>query len=1163
MGWMRLGLMVTFLLAALGGVAKAQDLAEEEFRYARSLADDRRELGAAARKFAAFVKAHPRHRLAADALSYMGYCYAHLGQDASAAEAYSQLLVTYPQARPDLREEALAYGGDAYFKLQRFEKAIELYDSLLKDFPRSTHAEAALLWRAEAWAAVMQTRDQAGQSEAAKEALAKALGNYEEFLKRYPESKKRPAALHGAGLTCFDAQAYAKAIRFLGRLVQEFEDDERVEPALRYIAESYYWAGDYPKARNAFLVLLKRYPKGDHAADARAGMAWCDHAEGKYKEAAESFAAAARLYGENREKALGAQLDAGLACREAGLIDRARFHLRQVADAQGHPGRGQALLALGRMDREEGLRAEAAQRDALLDRAAQRLRLAWEDEGIGEHGPEAGALLGQTLLERGHPGEANKVLTALIEKAPDHELVPFALYHLALAQGRGGETAEAVNTLRRLLKDYRKARFRLQAAYAMADFRARLGEIKPARGAYRWVAEAGIQWAEEYRDESGQADADLVRTAKELAPDSLYRLGESYAAEGRADEARHWFQRLLETYRGAPQRTYAQLRLGELAESQSQWTEARDWFESALAGAGEDKDAVRHARLRLAASLLRLGRAKSGTEGADLCRSALETLEPLTGLVDKALRSEWLFLRAEAMAGLEKAEAAVALYKQCLEVAPTGRLADAAWYGLAWLHQSRGESDAALKAYQQVVDRFPDSTFRADALVALAALKRSGGEAEKALADADRVASMTDDAETRARAKLEAARALQAMDRADEAVQALEAFRREYPTLKPDAVLWELSWARWALVEPKLKEAVAAEDALKAARGKESAAGVKRLEVAANAARDAARSAEDRMAMVLRELIEDHGSSQYAAGAYLRLGEIAFDRGHYEAARKAFDKALERAKDPSRATEARYRLAWAALRASEVSAPGAVADEESKATNRRVALDAFAEVAKSNGALAPSAAYQAGELKRVDGDAEAALVWYEQASDGAKKEMVQRGALHGLGRAKLDLGHHQEALGVFKQFLETYPSGQFVPEARWGAGAACLALGADKDAADYFNAARAEGYAGEVAARARLGLGLIAERRGDWEAARDEYRKIDVFHAHWPEVAAKGLLKASQVSLELDQPETARKDLRRIIDRYGETTVAVEARGMLRDIPGEQADADAPRKEAP
>lgn len=1157
-----LALLLTLALPAFAGDT-------EDYRYALALMSERGEHQLAGEIFERFVRANPGHELAPRAVFYLAGCYSRQQQDASAGDAYRRMLVSYPAAPEELRTQALAYGGDAYFRAGAYEKAAQMYAQLLEKYPQNPLAETCLYWQAESYAQLAQALPQKRG-----ELYNQAVEGFTRFFADWPESKMRAEALYSAGLSAYDARDYQRAREYLERLAREFPQDPRLQEALYHAADSCYWLEDYAAATAGFTRLIGMFADGRFVSEARAGLGWCAYAREDYAQAAREFSEAARLC-KDGQKALESSFDAGVAYEMAGDSEAARSEFGKVAASAGHRRQLKALVRLGAISRAQA-RDLPERRAELLAQARRELEGAYAllDAGSeAELAASAAVLLGECCYDLGDYTAAAEAFSAAAVRWPQERYSPFALYQLALSLAQQKDYQKAAEAIRTLLLEYPQSELRLQAAYAMADFQQALGQVERSRLAYKWLAEEGADWARENTADP-QAREKMLAQARALAARALLRLGESHYARAATEEieqslAAEYFRRLCAEHPQSPHIPAALLRLGEIAEKGGDFTGACGHYERALAvaesadrelSAPEAAELAQLAQVRLYAEYRRavvrvlLAQRAQGDERRQGLEVALELVQGFIrarggdGENARALLERIRYYRAEVLYALGRKDEAVEDYRACYQAQREGELADAALFGLGWSLHDCGQAPAGRLAFEELIERFPHSEYLPEARLLLAAQKRAEGQAQEAVEQARLILEVAKFSAFHARALIEKCAALGELGRHEEAARELEeqisggSGGADMPKL-----LYALSWTYWAQAEPRLKQAAELEkeyQALLAGAQLQSLPGEKRSQ--AEAARErwrrelaAAREQEDKMARVLERVLRDYPDFPALAEVNLRLGEVAYDRGEYPKALERYRQVLQ-GDGAALADKARYRIAWCNLRLSREG--GA----QEPAQMRREALLAFMQVCNDSpqSPLAAECAWRAAEIMREDGEFARALNLYEKAM-AAQTAEIARGAEYGRALCLLEMQEYSRALNAFKDYLRGNAGGVLTHEANWGAGFAALNLGANIEAQEFFTAARAGDYGGEAAAKARYGLGLIALEQQDYRAAREEFRKVDVFHSQWQEVAALSLIKAAEASRQMGEHAAAARDLQRIISHYSGSPHAAQARAML------------------
>lgn len=1151
---MRKALLSLTILGCLGAAGAAADDFDEDYRYAAALMADRGEYAAAAEKFAA-LGARPDAR-AAKALYCLANCRLKMKDERQAAECYEKIVRDFPDDK--LAADAAGYGADAFFRAGDPARAEELYSLLLAKYPQHPAARAAAYWRAECRVRLAAAEKDAARAEKLYQG---ALADYRAFTAE-PQAMLAEA-LFSAGGAAFARGDYAAAAEFYGRLDKEFPAHPQREEALYRLAESAYWRQDAARAEELYRRLRQEFPGGKLAADALAGLGWCAYGRKDFRAAGEKFAEAASLRSDPAAAAAG-HFDAGAAFAEAGIPASAEAEFRHAA-AAGNPRALAAQLRLG------GL-ARAEKTDAGRARAEKYYVEALAAAGDDQLGAEAAAMLGGLRLGRGDAAGAETAFAAGWEKWPESRFAAFSAYHLALAQMRQEKNAAAAETLRGLLGRYPHRRFRLAAAYAMADCQLALQAPEKARAAWGWLADEGRAWAEKAAalPENADEDFNAVRAqAAALGARALLRLGESFYGAEAAEPARAeaYFARLTREYPNDPLAAAAELRLGEIAEKKNDAAGAVAHCRAALAALEKSgvKDAAAenvrmHAAYRLAAAgVLQAPADGAGREKAlaDAAAALRKFIEDFSAPAAQSWRARARYYLAEAEHALGHKAEAEAAYAAAYADDPRGTLADAALFGAAWYAREKGEGARAAELCQKLLDGFPQSASTAGALRMLCAHALETKKYDDGLNWARRLGK--EFPAERARAEVAEAQLLDGKGEAAAAEKILAKYQEKPAADSPEAgerarALQVLSLACWHQAEPKLAAAGKAEQAFKDFLGGRK---MRELEDGKRAratelrqawldALSGAREVENRMIAALETLAREYPELPGRAETLLRLGETAYERGSLAAAREHFMAALA-ADAAAVADKAHYRLGWCALR--RLGSAGA-ADKAALRTEARREFAAVVEKSPDS-RFAGESAWQAAELAREVGDCAAALPLYEKAMQDKSQAEIAAGAECARALCLLELEKYGEAAAAFKAFVggAGKDAGKaWLPQAEWGAGYAALRLGAYDEARDYFLAAKENRGDGEAAAKARYGLGLIEFTQGHWKNAREEFRKVEIFHSAWPEVAALALVKAAAASRELGEAESASADLRRVLERYAGASSAGEAKEMLQKL---------------
>ncbi len=1196
---------ILLVLLVLAGPALSGEEPSERLDIIRRVISERGEYDLAERQLREFIEEYRGRPVAAEALVLLGYCQDKQKKNVDAAASYSRVLSEYPNAPAALRADASLGAADARFRLGEYIDAVEHYSDVLEIGGKPEQEEAALLWRGEArYRQALRDQD-AGRD--ASQFLRDASDDFGSFLARHPDSKLIPSVLSGAAFAAFDAGEYEKALGYYQRFIKEFPDDRRAVEARYYTGESLYRLKRYDEAVGVFREVVQASTAGPLAADARAGEAWADYGLRRIAEAAAGFEEAAKLAGDDTDLRLSLLYDAGCAWREAGDPQKAAQPLLEVAKASNHEMNALAWFRLGTLWQEQARaareRADAAVNQADVEKfraiqkklgedAAQYFRRAIAVGRLGEEEVEAQSLLGEVLLDAGNHEAAAETFKEIANRWPDSERAPWALYHEALAErelsqaadteaDRKDHLARAAAALEKSL-GYPNAKTRLQAAWALADYQSILGDTDAARKQYRWLASEGIAWATEWRSAAGAADPALRNRAREYAADSLFRLGESYYFANDYPRAAGFYEEIIGGYPDTPQAAMALLRQGEIADAGRDAATARTRYSEALRlglqlGKNRVGSTIPYSQLRLGTLLLRSGQREAADDARrPLLQEAVRNLTAvLSDLPDGLNPARPYYYLAEAKYSLGQKGEAAADYEKAIQADNKKELTDASWFGLAWAKRDQGDIPGALEAAKKVVDDFPTSSLRPDSFALMASLRRASGDAAGALADLDRFLAEYPTHALAAKAELERASALDETGKHAEAADAFQKFLRDHPEHRdvPQA-LYQRSWALWNRIKPDAQKVREADERLRELTGGRPIAELpateraeaERIQGELSGIQAEVRKAEDEILAALEGLTSRYPNYSVVDAAWLRIGEILYDRGEFEPALAAYQKALAAAEERGSdlADKAQYRLAWSIQRLAEAAERLAVDGDDAGIREaarkdmwdkRMAAIDSFETIigkyAKSD--LVGDACFRAAELRRRSGqdntDASRRSAWFESAvqryrqaqEKGGPDAPYRQASQYGEGLSLLLNDRSTEAREVFRRILLN-PDGPYVQESYWGLGQANLNLGAYADATQAFEQSLAIDKTTETAAKARYGLGMTAAQAGDFARARMEFLSVDTLYPNYPEWAAASLVRAARLALDEGMTDRAIGDLERVLARYPDTPAAEEGR---------------------
>lgn len=111
---------------------------------------------------------------------------------------------------------------------------------------------------------------QARSAASSPSGLVKAASLFKEFLQQYPDHKLAPIALKESAAVAQQRGSFSDALDLYNRLISEFPTSEHCDEAQFMVAFIYEeYLQDYSQAREAYELLIERYPDSELVASAR------------------------------------------------------------------------------------------------------------------------------------------------------------------------------------------------------------------------------------------------------------------------------------------------------------------------------------------------------------------------------------------------------------------------------------------------------------------------------------------------------------------------------------------------------------------------------------------------------------------------------------------------------------------------------------------------------------------------------------------------------------------------------------------------------------------------------------------------------------------------------------------------------------------------------
>ncbi|MBX6313443.1 MAG: tetratricopeptide repeat protein [Isosphaeraceae bacterium] len=848
----------------------------------------------------------------------------------------------------------------------------------------------------------------------------------------------------------------------------------------------------YDLAAEEYERFLKEGPRGPETADAHFGLAEARLALGQYKEARRQYEEFLRL-APRHPNAPTAWYRVGETAYMLGDLAAARAALGTYTEGDPkHRYQDLAWTYLGDVcfalkDLPAARRAfEQALRSYPEGRLADRARYGLARTLAGQGETDRALTLFNTLVERGDRAWAEKAqyqigevraaagqyaeavsaYEALEQAAPRSPLIPEARLHKAECLARLNRRDEAEALLRPLAANA-PPHLAVRAAYAL--------------GASQWDRNQQAEALATWEDALGRFPG------TPLTPMLLYRSAEALFQQGRTDEARARFLKLVEDYPKDPWADDALLRAARIALDRHEAAAAQALaaqFEAQFPGNPLRADA----RLIEGQAALMAGQPK---EAIGLLKALLAEDRPSIETAQAARYYLGLAYRADGQA--DKSEQVLAE----LAKTPGGAAASGAQFQVGQSHFRAHRYAEAADALEKFLAARPTGAVVAHALAYLAVAHAELGHDAPSRAALNRLASEFPKSEPLTWAHLSLGKIALAGKQYDRAVELLRPVAEEAVAKYKVPALADLGWA--LLGDERPAEAAAAFAALLEAAPEDPLA----PEAALARGRALERAGEADKALAAYHLvIEKYGQSDQAAPAALARARLLAKSERYAEAAAAFEQV---AQDDSQAEGIQRDAVLAEWGAALLDA--GKPEEADRIFGRLV--EEFPDsprAAEARVHLAESA-YAAKDYAKV-------AHWLEPlVAEGSKGDpALIQAALFRLGRARFDEGKDWTAAAqLFDRLATEFPEGKLRAKAR-------------------FWKAEAEFQAGDVAA-AEAGFAAIianppteAEDRAWVPTARLRLLQSQILAEHWREaLTTADALKADQP----DFPQMAEVDYAR------------------------------------
>jgi TolA-binding protein len=525
-----------------------------------------------------------------------GYAWSlyHSGQYAKSAEAAATFLREFPES-PE--RAGVAYlQGNCFQQQERFDEALRAYAALRKDFAGTGLAHRAhykTAWvhhlrgnadaaKAEAQAFLKDPPEMALVGDAAflLGTILSSEGNFadafEEFrlvAARYPNSEFAAEALYKSGECLAQIGRTAEAAETFAQFAEKFPENALAGDAVLRAADADFRVGEYAKASRKYDQILVASPNPYVEEQTLYRLALAHHNLAAYKESYETFLVLLEKFPKGRHRAEARLRVGDYLLRDAGQPLNSMVYFEAALEDEPrdvHAGRALQGLAL----------AHYASKD--YDGAAELFaRTIAEHTGVPLDS-EIFAWTGEHLFSKGDWDASIRVHEALRKRIPSFEAMDRVYFIIAEAQEKLGNEKESIATYATVIKAFPSGAFAGEARFRVARLREKVGDVKEAMAAYLESAEtdSGEKGARaRYRlgelleadEQFSEAARHFMRIAilffhEELTPNSLFRAATCFEKSGDTARARSVLEELLKDYPESPRAGDAQVKLASLPQ---------------------------------------------------------------------------------------------------------------------------------------------------------------------------------------------------------------------------------------------------------------------------------------------------------------------------------------------------------------------------------------------------------------------------------------------------------------------------------------------------------------------------------------------------------------------------------------------------------------------
>ncbi|MEQ8762430.1 MAG: tetratricopeptide repeat protein [Planctomycetota bacterium] len=497
----------------------------------------------------------------------------------------------------DFADEARLERARLFDQQDRPDDALKLYSQTLEK--GGTDQTLALALYEQAGLAA-----RTGRSDLARSSFERLIRDHSQFDELVALSR------HGLGWALIEAGESERAIESVTPILSDKKSrEDLVEGSLRLVGAAYRQMGQPEKAIGAFEELVKRFPKGRSALEARFGIGVCQATAGDARSASRTLSrlASEELPSELADKvlyelahaydamkdpksALATRQKLVQTCPSSELVSETLFRMGESSYGENDFGSAADIYLKVATESSGELQEKALYKLGWSRRQAKSHTAAAEAFlNLGSRFPdselagEAFYLAGDSLVQVEAYQEATVPFEALLQRFPKHELVPRALFEMGRCEAKRERWDEALECLTRHARQYGESEHAFEASFWIGRCQEAKGRFPSAIQSYQRVtelsqgptaAEAQLRIGECYAKQKDldRAIAEMLKVKflyghPEWVAEASLRAAELFVAREQPDRARKLIQDVVkEGPSDAAWMARAQQRLTELNE---------------------------------------------------------------------------------------------------------------------------------------------------------------------------------------------------------------------------------------------------------------------------------------------------------------------------------------------------------------------------------------------------------------------------------------------------------------------------------------------------------------------------------------------------------------------------------------------------------------------